>query len=310
MFLDKEVWVGICGANYKYWISKGYGDKIPMVKEGWHKNKYVVRRGTKILVKIEDLPPNSMVKVRCKCENPDCGKERLLIYSKCGKYCKSCAPKTKEFKEKISKSRIGKHLSQETKRKIGEAHRGEKCNWWKGGKPHCKSCNKELSHYETKFCQDCIGKEISGDKSSNWKGGNPSCIDCGKKLAHRESVRCNSCAGKQKRGIKHYKWNPNKSELHKYWVEVRRETRKHKKELYENWDGTDYYTKEDISNLSDFYITVDHKNSVVWGFENNIDPKELGRFENLCICSRNTNSSKNYLTEDEFKNKLSGAING
>jgi len=50
--------------------------------------------------------------------------------------------------------------------------------------------------------------------------------------------------------------------------------------------------------------TIDHKISVKYGYVNNIDPLEISSSQNLCICSRSTNSSKNYLTEEEFMEKL------
>ncbi len=46
------------------------------------------------------------------------------------------------------------------------------------------------------------------------------------------------------------------------------------------WDGIDYYTKEDISNNFTLphndpgYPTIDHKESVYFGFTNNISPEE------------------------------------
>jgi hypothetical protein len=85
-----------------------------------------------------------------------------------------------------------------------------------------------------------------------------------------------------------------------YWSIVRSETNKYLKRLFKLWNGFDYYTKENITNLSDFNITVDHKISVYYGFINNIDPKEIGKLENLCITSRKINCQKQRLTEEQF----------
>ncbi|OGT23775.1 MAG: hypothetical protein A2W47_04305 [Gammaproteobacteria bacterium RIFCSPHIGHO2_12_38_15] len=113
---------------------------------------------------------------------------------------------SRETKEKISialrgnkngrgnQSIKGRHLSTETKRKISLAHIGRKHPWnnrnfqdgelnpmfgkrgnlspnWKGGRPHCKKCNKELKNRKSKLCFPCYKKEAIGELSANWKGG-------------------------------------------------------------------------------------------------------------------------------------------
>src|ERR1700722_3209548 len=42
---------------------------------------------------------------------------------------------------------------------------------WKGGKAHCIVCNKELSGYKHKYCNNCKGKNVSGSRNWNWKNG-------------------------------------------------------------------------------------------------------------------------------------------
>ena len=57
--------------------------------------------------------------------------------------------------------------------------------------------------------------------SSNWKGGKPKCLDCGKNLGAYSSIRCHSCVGKQNAGENSYNWSGNKVSyraLHQ-WVE-------------------------------------------------------------------------------------------
>ena len=94
----------------------------------------------------------------------------------------------------------------------------------------------------------------------------------------------------------------------KYKNLVKSVTRKNKKSLYENWDGTDYYDGENLkSYLSHththrFYPTIDHKISVYYGFKNSIDPSIIGSIDNLCITKRFINSTKSKLIEDEFTN--------
>ena len=86
---------------------------------------------------------------------------------------------------------------------------------------------------------------------------------------------------------------------------------KHKKELFNIWDGYDYYDKEYIKdNLILFkyhnknYPTIDHKISVFYGFKNNIDFEIIGNISNLCITKRGINSTKKSKTEGEFVNKF------
>ncbi len=107
------------------------------------------------------------------------------------------------------------------------------------------------------------------------------------------------------------------SDYWKYWNEVRNETIKHRIRLFRLWDGNDYYTGEKLVTNEDYKIkypnahlcsnslqpTVDHKISVKYGFLNNINPKEIGSFKNLCICSRTTNSTKRCKIEKEFGSK-------
>lgn len=116
------------------------------------------------------------------------------------------------------------------------------------------------------------------------------------------------------------KWVPweDLPEFIKYRIEVENETRKYEDELFENWNGLDYYTGEKLITNEEYaklnpnvhlstnplQPSIDHKISRLYGFLNNIDPKIIGSLENLCICSRSTNSSKNSMCEEEFLEKL------
>jgi hypothetical protein len=91
-----------------------------------------------------------------------------------------------------------------------------------------------------------------------------------------------------------------------YKRKVRRITNSNKKKLMENWDGFDHYDNEMIksnflySHTHRFYPTIDHRISVFYGFNNNIDPEVIGSIENLCITKRYLNCIKNKLIESEF----------
>lgn len=99
---------------------------------------------------------------------------------------------------------------------------------------------------------------------------------------------------KQKLGI--YLQNNQREEFTNYRLKVKSLTNKHKKKLYENWNGFDFYDNEYIKNVVDQrdknYPTIDHKISIKYGFDNKISPEEIAKIENLCITKRCNNSSK------------------
>ena len=108
--------------------------------------------------------------------------------------------------------------------------------------------------------------------------------------------------------IKNGRWLKvkDRSDYYNYYLLVYGETLKNKKELLEKWNGYDYYSNEYI--LDNFklnsndkkYPTIDHKNSIRYGFDNNISSDEISNIENLCITTRSNNSSKNKKIESEF----------
>jgi hypothetical protein len=72
--LEKEVWVGLSGNNIKYWKDKGYQISIRKNKNG----RITVAKGQKILVRITDLPPKSVIKVTKVCDI--CGRRSYTQY--------------------------------------------------------------------------------------------------------------------------------------------------------------------------------------------------------------------------------------
>ena len=95
-----------------------------------------------------------------------------------------------------------------------------------------------------------------------------------------------------------FKNNKEKTEYKKYWLSVKRITNKNKILLFEKWDGYDFYDNEYIEPYfclksgNKNYPTVDHKISVKYGFDNNINIEEIGELTNLCVTKRSINSSK------------------
>lgn len=95
-----------------------------------------------------------------------------------------------------------------------------------------------------------------------------------------------------------------------YKRNVTKITRRNIKELYEKWDGLDYYDNEFIKNnfllnpMNRKYPTIDHKVSTFNGFIDNIDCNIIGGLDNLCITKKYLNSIKGKNTKCEnFINK-------
>jgi 5-methylcytosine-specific restriction endonuclease McrA len=51
------------------------------------------------------------------------------------------------------------------------AVKGENNGNWKGGKPHCIECDKELKNRKARRCLDCYRKFNKGENHYSWKGG-------------------------------------------------------------------------------------------------------------------------------------------
>lgn len=96
MLLTKEAEVNITLRNYKYYEDKGYN--IPKVYS-FSSKRMIVKNGSKIIVEVEDIAPNSKTELRYECDN--C--HDVFITNVCdwnhrkhldkGTYCKRCATK-------------------------------------------------------------------------------------------------------------------------------------------------------------------------------------------------------------------------
>ena len=93
-------------------------------------------------------------------------------------------------------------------------------------------------------------------------------------------------------------------------------TSKIKKELFENWNGYDYYDNEYIKDnfklncMDRNYPSIDHKISVWEGYKNNKTPEELSQLNNLCVTKRSINSSKNNKINWTYSNiKIKSILN-
>ncbi len=105
--LEKEVWVVPANKTIKHYEALGYD--IPRYKD--NSNRLKIKLGTKILVKVKDLPNYSNVKVtkicdRCNCLMPNHSYNQIMVNRKNnsdGKdYCKSCANNQKREIDNVS----------------------------------------------------------------------------------------------------------------------------------------------------------------------------------------------------------------
>ena len=112
--ISKEVEVQLAAPNIKYYEDLGY--EIPRVPKEGNPKKMVVKRGTKILVKIEDLPPKNNVYLNAECDC--CGKKYKITNNNYEKvnhdgliYCKRCALKL--FNSGINNANYKAELTEE-----------------------------------------------------------------------------------------------------------------------------------------------------------------------------------------------------
>jgi hypothetical protein len=96
--------------------------------------------------------------------NPDTEFKKGIHYS-CETEIKkgqNLSPKTQYKKGGISWSESNKELMPKKDK-----------HWnWKGGKPKCILCEKQLGSYKARHCVKCASKLFhSGEKNNNWRGG-------------------------------------------------------------------------------------------------------------------------------------------
>lgn len=97
MLLTKEIEVGLGSKSIAYYESLGY--KIPRKPAKWNKDILTVPSGTRLSIKITDLPLNSNLKINYQCDY--CGKKGDKTYSSYNKSreiiqkdaCRKCVPK-------------------------------------------------------------------------------------------------------------------------------------------------------------------------------------------------------------------------
>jgi len=114
---ETEVEITLGVRNIKHYENKGYKEEIDSLKYfNKNNNKMLVKRGTKIWVKVEDLLPDSTVKITAICENPNCpNPERILSFQQYTDICHYCSIHSEEHRLKLTgenNPKFGKTLEE------------------------------------------------------------------------------------------------------------------------------------------------------------------------------------------------------
>lgn len=178
---EKEVWITLHSKTIKYYEDLGYN--IPKYKNA--NGEFVVKRGTKILVKIEDLQNRSntiVTKICDVCKNEVCNQpyNRVLIHriKIDGKdRCKECGTKIANINQKNNvkyeksaeyyalknnKEYLLKEFSDKNKKKLSEIYRSTSDVYlW-----NCPDCKSEYdmqmqNRVNDKNCPYCAGKRVN-----------------------------------------------------------------------------------------------------------------------------------------------------
>ena len=108
----------------------------------------------------------------------------------------------KEVIEKRTKSVLGKkHFFH----KKGKEHKN-----WKGGKPKCEICGKQITSIYAKKCISCLGNSKIGINNPLWKGGKPKCPICKKEISYN-AKGCNKHSAPI--GKNSYRWIKDRTKL-------------------------------------------------------------------------------------------------
>jgi hypothetical protein len=264
MIITKTVEQIMTGKNIKHYRNLGYH----------------IKPFEKILIPVEHLPINSRCEIEVSCEKCETNKKmRYEHYNKCclnqGYYvCIKCC-----FIKK----------TKTTKQKYGVEHNSQT----KKAKAKMKKTNLKKYGVESVLQHPVFLIKM---KKTNLKKYGVEFV------SQNEDIKKKVKETTIKNGFQTPDELKSKWEL--YNILVDKITRKYKKQLFEEWDGNDFYDKEYIKNnlklhhTNKNYPSIDHKISVFYGFKNNISAEQIGSIKNLCITKRTLNSKKH--TKCEF----------
>ena len=282
MMISKETTVKIGTLNYKHYEKLGYKFK----------------NGDIILVKVEDLTKGSHAIIEYGCDY--CNKSIFMPYKRylkgiinINKY--SCSDKNcsnKKIQEVCNVKYNVNNPFQLESVKI----KSKETIWKKYGKEH-PMYSKEI---KLKIKSTCIQKYGVDNYTKTQEYLNK----CKKTSIDKYGIDHESKTkeGQEKRKITRIKKGKQlpDDKIDKFLLyrrKVNNLTNKYKKELFENWNGYDYYSNEYIKenfNNKNFGLhpSIDHKISVYYGFLNNVNPDIIANINNLCITTISNNSTK------------------
>lgn len=284
MLVDETISVFISYRNLTHYRKLGYNPIIDKNLE----------------IRTQDLPSSSHVKVIVKCSI--CESEKTIMYCKYienkkrhGFYgCKKCS------RNKAGLTSIHKY---------GVDNYSKTQDW----KERVEKTNKEKFGYKSNLMNPEYQKKIKNILKEKYGTENFFEINRTKKeIKEKFSIKelVYSLIGDVDLSEDRYEDVIINQDYLKYRNECRRITKSNLKNLLNNWDGTDFYDGEKISENCNLnhndpkYPTLDHKRSIYFGFVNGISPIEIGSIENLCITKRSINSSKCSMNESEFRDRI------
>lgn len=204
---------------------------------------------------------------------------------------------SEESKLKMSLAKIGKKLTQTHKDKIGKSCRG---------KVRTEESKKRYS--ESKI----------GDKNPTKRQDVKDKIRNSVLKLYKENPEIKDKISKSV--IDYFNNNQNYvrledlNEYEKFRNEVEKMTKRLRKELFDSWDGIDYYDGEFIGDNINLdyndgsYPTIDHKIPIIKGFKSGMTAMEIASIDNLCITKRKINTKKGFLNESDFIEKLKNEL--
>jgi hypothetical protein len=279
MILSEKVTIRINPSNYKY-----YKNIIEDIKCGIYYE-----------IDVKNLNPTSHVKIDVQCHicceySTKPYRDYLKSYNNQGIYC--CSPKCALMKNK--KTNLEKYgcensfQSEEVKYKIKETNLRkygvEYPTQSKDIRDKIKQISLERYGVEYPVKSDKVKDKIKKTCIERYKS---SCF-----LSSEEMKKIRIEVGTK---------IPEelKTDYESYRDRVRYLTDKIRSDVFENWNGYDFYDGEYIKDNFIYspghkmYPTIDHRISIHFGFINKIDPELISDISNICITKRGINSSKN-----------------
>lgn len=195
-----------CSDQNIFWYLKTY--KIKIHKRGDYRNKKYSYLTKKLLSRLYLKNQLSVPKIakQLKCDDKIIylflnkysikirhGIRKIIYCVDCGNQLNKCAVYTKSLR---CRTCLGKMRSRIIK--------GKNHPCWKGGKPLCKHCGKQLSRRENKLCIICYCKTLKGKGNPNYihgQGYAPYVINFGelrKIIRERDTHKCRCCNKKEK----------------------------------------------------------------------------------------------------------------